>query len=96
MSSKRKILFKDRTPPREQKPELTPTESDLVLKNIVKNFHRQPIEQRLDQLQKLYPYLDTQGMKAGGLSLELADHMIENCIGVISIPLGLGLSVKVN
>ena len=35
-------------------------------------------------------------MKEGSLSLELADHMIENCIGVISIPLGLGLSVKVN
>ena len=35
-------------------------------------------------------------MKTGALSLELADHMIENCIGVISIPLGLGLSVKVN
>lgn len=35
-------------------------------------------------------------MKQGGLSLELADHMIENCIGTVSIPLGLGLSVKVN
>jgi degradative hydroxymethylglutaryl-CoA reductase len=35
-------------------------------------------------------------MKQGGLSIELADHMIENCIGVVSIPLGLGLSVKVN
>jgi len=35
-------------------------------------------------------------MKSGALSLEIADHMIENCIGIISIPLGLGLSVKVN
>ena len=35
-------------------------------------------------------------MKQGGLSIQLADHMIENCIGVVSIPLGLGLSVKVN
>lgn len=67
-----------------------------MLKNIVKNFHRQPVEQRLDQLQKLFPHLDTHNMKSGALSLELADHMIENCIGVISIPLGLGLSVKVN
>jgi len=35
-------------------------------------------------------------MTEGGLSIELADHMIENCIGVISMPLGIGLSVKVN
>jgi hydroxymethylglutaryl-CoA reductase len=35
-------------------------------------------------------------MSKGGLTRELADHMIENCIGVISMPLGLGLSVKVN
>ena len=66
------------------------------MKNIVKNFHKEPIEQRLQQLEKIYPYLDTQAMKEGGLSIELADHMIENCIGVISLPLGLGLSCKVN
>jgi hydroxymethylglutaryl-CoA reductase len=35
-------------------------------------------------------------MREGALSIELADHMIENCIGVLSIPLGLGLSIKVN
>jgi degradative hydroxymethylglutaryl-CoA reductase len=71
-------------------------ESQTIINNIVKNFHRQPIEQRLHQLQKLYPDLDLNAMKNGGLSIELADHMIENCIGVISLPLGLGLSCKVN
>jgi len=32
----------------------------------------------------------------GGLTPENADYMIENCIGVIPLPLGLGLGFKVN
>lgn len=32
----------------------------------------------------------------GGLKPEIADYMIENCIGVLPLPLGLGLGFKVN
>lgn len=32
----------------------------------------------------------------GGLSPEIADYMIENCIGVMPLPLGLGLGFIVN
>jgi hydroxymethylglutaryl-CoA reductase len=35
-------------------------------------------------------------LKKGGLSPEIADYMIENCIGMIPLPLGLGLGFKVN
>src|SRR5215208_2746694 len=32
----------------------------------------------------------------GGLSLEAADHMIENVIGLYSLPLGIALNFQVN
>ena len=32
----------------------------------------------------------------GGLPLTVADHMIENCIGKVSIPMGLGLNFIIN
>lgn len=45
---------------------------------------------------KVYPELDTEMLRNGGLSPEIADYMIENCIGVMPLPLGLGLGFKVN
>jgi hydroxymethylglutaryl-CoA reductase len=35
-------------------------------------------------------------LRKGGLSTEIADYMIENCIGILPLPLGLGLGFKVN
>ena len=35
-------------------------------------------------------------LQKGGLSTEIADYMIENCIGVMPLPLGLGLGFKIN
>ena len=35
-------------------------------------------------------------LRRGGLSTEIADYMIENCIGIMPLPLGLGLGFKVN
>ena len=40
--------------------------------------------------------IDTQKFLDGGLTLERAELMIENCIGKISLPLGLGLNFKIN
>jgi hydroxymethylglutaryl-CoA reductase len=47
-------------------------------------------------LLKLYPELDTDILRRGGLKPEIADYMIENCIGVLPLPLGLGLGFKIN
>ena len=44
----------------------------------------------------MLPGLDTKVLSQGGLTLKLADYMIENCIGVMPIPLGLGIGFKVN
>ena len=35
-------------------------------------------------------------LQKGGLSPEIADYMIENCIGIMPLPLGLGLGFKIN
>jgi degradative hydroxymethylglutaryl-CoA reductase len=43
-----------------------------------------------------YKEVDEFNLKEGGLSLNYADKMIENCIGKISLPLGLGLNFKIN
>ena len=42
------------------------------------------------------PKLDTAMLSQGGLSPALADYMIENCIGIMPLPLGLGIGFKVN
>ncbi len=47
-------------------------------------------------MQKIIPNLDTKVLRDGGLSPQLADYMIENCIGVMPLPLGLGIGFKVN
>jgi hydroxymethylglutaryl-CoA reductase len=39
---------------------------------------------------KIHKNLDIERLKTGGLDLTRADSMIENCIGLISIPVGLG------
>ena len=47
-------------------------------------------------MSKILPNLDTKILQNGGLSIELADNMIENCIGTMPLPLGLGIGFKIN
>ena len=35
-------------------------------------------------------------LSQGGLTPSLADHMIENCIGIMPLPLGLGIGFLIN
>ena len=35
-------------------------------------------------------------LQNGGLTTEIADYMIENCVGIMPLPLGLGLGFKIN
>lgn len=77
------------------KPETSATSRDKQI-SIWSAFHQKPIEERLNVLQTLLPDLDIDTLKTGGLSLSNADLMIENCIGILPIPLGLGLNFKIN
>ena len=48
------------------------------------------------QIKKLYENVDTEKLKNGGLNLLRADNLVEICIGVISLPIGLGLNFVIN
>lgn len=41
-------------------------------------------------------FLKKEDLNKGGLDLIYADKMVENCIGKLSIPLGLGLNFVIN
>ena len=61
-------------------------------------FYNQSLEERLSRAAAaagLTPE-ELTAWKDGGLSLESADHMIENAIGLHALPLGLGLNFQIN
>ena len=64
--------------------------------SIWSGFHQKTLQDRITLLKKIYPSFDDKVLKSGGLSLEMADMMIENWIGLISLPLGLGLNFEIN
>jgi degradative hydroxymethylglutaryl-CoA reductase len=64
--------------------------------NIWSGFHKKTIHERQLQLKKIDKDINLEKLKTGGLDLIRADSMIENCIGVISIPVGLGLNFLIN
>ena len=64
----------------------------------IAGFFKLPKEQKLAALQQQTD-LNQQDMLAwdnGGLTYENADHMIENVIGLHSLPVGIGLNFQVN
>ena len=64
--------------------------------DLWKGFYNKSILERQLQIKKLYQNVDLEKMKNGGLNLLRADNMVENCIGILSIPVGLGLNFKIN
>ena len=65
----------------------------------ISNFYKMPVEERL-RLVKEFAKLDEAEAKAigslSGLKLETADHMIENVIGAIPIPMGVATNFVIN
>lgn len=64
----------------------------------IPGFYNLSVEERHQRLAEAVG-LDTAGLAglhAGGLSLEQADHMIENVVGVHGLPLGVALNFMVN
>jgi hydroxymethylglutaryl-CoA reductase len=58
-------------------------------------FYKRSIEQRLDQLKSFFPRI-FQRQPFNGLSIHTADEMIENCIGIFGLPLGIALNFKID
>jgi len=42
------------------------------------------------------PELDTPMLREGGLKPEIANYMIENCVGILPLPLGVATGFKIN
>ncbi len=62
-------------------------------------FYKLPMAERLKLVQKLTGLTDDEVKtlgNTGGLPSETADHMIENVIGAIALPMGLGTNFLVN
>ena len=64
----------------------------------ISGFYNMPLEERRAKLVDI-AHLTPEGLSpfnTGGLSPEAADHMIENVIGLYSLPLGIALNFQVN
>ena len=66
------------------------------MQNIWSGFRKKNIVERQMQIKKIYENVDIEKLKNGGLNLLRADNLVENCIGVISLPIGLGLNFIIN
>jgi hydroxymethylglutaryl-CoA reductase len=64
----------------------------------IAGFYNLPLAERLEKLAQsagLKPD-ELAGFQTAGLSLDQADHMVENAVGVFGLPLGIGLNFIVN
>ena len=66
------------------------------IQDIWSGFRKKNVIERQLQIKKLFENVDTEKLKNGGLNLLRADNLVENCIGVISLPIGLGLNFVIN
>ena len=62
-------------------------------------FYKLPLKTRLDLIQQQIPLSDEEARVLGegmSLSLEQADHMTENTIGLYALPLGIATNFRIN
>ena len=65
----------------------------------IPGFYRLDPASRLEELRSRFELdEDELSILAGGAGLDLrrADKMVENCVGVLGLPIGLGLNFRVN
>lgn len=59
-------------------------------------FRKLNMEKRQQYIAERTGQLNQELLSNGGLDINTADNMIENCIGVLKLPLGVGLNFKIN
>ncbi|MFO0596339.1 MAG: hydroxymethylglutaryl-CoA reductase, degradative [Myxococcaceae bacterium] len=61
-------------------------------------FHKLPVSDRLGTVGRMMrlSHEETAALHGNALNIETANQMIENAVGVFSLPLGLGLNMQVN
>lgn len=63
---------------------------------IWSGFFKKTLRERQDQVRLVYPHLDISVLHNGGLSGSVADVMVENCIGISSLPIGVAPNFIIN
>ena len=59
-------------------------------------FFKKTLRERQDQIRLVYPDVDISVLHDGGLLEPVADVMVENCIGIASLPIGVAPNFIVN
>ena len=65
----------------------------------IQGFYKLPMAERMEILKKITGLTDEEGKtlaSTGGLPADVADRMIENVIGGVTIPLGIATNFKIN
>jgi len=64
----------------------------------IAGFYNLPLGQRLEKLAEASGFITEEliPLQTSGLTLDQADHMVENAIGTFALPLGIGLNFIVN
>lgn len=62
---------------------------------VASGFHRKTLAERSGAVQAAWPEVNVAALD-GGLSADAATSMVENCVGVLGLPLGLGLNFVIN
>ena len=71
----------------------------LVKSSLISGFYKLSPQDRLAQLKQFADLSDTECkllQNTGSLPLDLADHMIENVVGAMPIPFGIGVNFLIN
>jgi len=64
----------------------------------ISGFYKLPIEERLKSVAEFSELSEEEAstLKSGGLSIDVADRMIENVVGTMAYPLGVAVNFKIN
>jgi hydroxymethylglutaryl-CoA reductase len=70
----------------------------MVEKSRIPGFHKKTVKERQALLRESVPLdeTDLRNLESGGLDLSIAERMIENAVGVYSLPLGIATNFRIN
>lgn len=63
---------------------------NIFNKNLFSRFYQKTVAERQNIVANTFKSVNRDVLNTGGLTLVRADSMVENCIGVLALPLGLG------
>lgn len=83
-------------PDNDENPKENNNKTNCSKKSSFDGFYKKAMKTRHEILQQKIDNLSIDVLSHGGLTNDYANLMIENCVGKISLPLGLGLNFLIN